>query len=97
MRMDRFPSAGIVVVHDRSIASELTWQSPASDYYRGDDQKRRDERPKSGLQQAGNRHPQNGPERVECLQPADALAPLAFWCELDDEQACYGVRPVFYS
>src|SRR5262249_1219018 len=68
------------------------WQSPASDYYRGDDQKRRDERPKSGLQQAGNRHPQNGPERVESLQPADALAPLAFWCELDDEQACYGVR-----
>src|SRR5262249_42524761 len=68
------------------------WQSPASDYYRGDDQKRRDERPKGGLQQAGNRHPQNGPERVESLQPTDALAPLAFWCELDDEQACHGVR-----
>jgi hypothetical protein len=67
-------------------------QSPASDYYRWDDQGRRDQRAKSGLQQAGNRHPDNGTERVECLQPTDALAPLAFRCELDDEQACYSVR-----
>ena len=67
-------------------------QSPASDYYRRDDQERRDQRPKSGFQQTCNRHPDNGTERVERLQPADALAPLTFWCELDDEQTCYGVR-----
>ena len=67
------------------------WQSPASDYYRRDDQERRDQCAKNGFEQTRNRHPANGTKRVECLQPADPLAPLALRCELDDEQACYGV------
>jgi hypothetical protein len=66
-------------------------QFPASDYYRRDDERRCDQRPQSGLQQPGNPHSDNGTERVECLQPADALAPFAFRCELHDEKACYGV------